>query len=80
MKCWNVKAFEDFEGGLGNHLLAASIEKLRNNDQRTEILMDELRANLDNGLRAPEATPMVTSWKSGTFHLYLFNGSSSSLN
>ncbi|XP_061351696.1 sister chromatid cohesion 1 protein 1 [Gastrolobium bilobum] len=57
--------FEDFDVGLDNQLLAASIEKRRNNNQHNEIFMDELRANLDYGLRAPDGTPQISSGKSG---------------
>ncbi|KAL4620809.1 hypothetical protein ACB092_06G182900 [Castanea dentata] len=57
--------FEDFHSGLGSESLGAPIEKLRrnivNNDIPTEILMDELRANLmNNGVRVGEANLMVT--------------------
>ncbi|XP_075668054.1 sister chromatid cohesion 1 protein 1 [Castanea sativa] len=57
--------FEDFHSGLGSESLGAPIEKLRrnivNNDIPTEILMEELRANLmNNGVRVGEANLMVT--------------------
>ncbi|KAM3697773.1 hypothetical protein ACB098_06G138700 [Castanea mollissima] len=57
--------FEDFHSGVGSESLGAPIEKLRrnivNNDIPTEILMDELRANLmNNGVRVGEANLMVT--------------------
>lgn len=64
-----MKRFEDFDSRLDNPLMEAPAEKLRNNDQHTEVLMDELRANLDNGLKVPETTTPVTSGKSGMFHL-----------
>ncbi|KAF3976793.1 hypothetical protein CMV_000048 [Castanea mollissima] len=61
----NMKPFEDFHSGVGSESLGAPIEKLRrnivNNDIPTEILMDELRANLmNNGVRVGEANLMVT--------------------
>uniref|UniRef100_A0A7N2MFG4 Sister chromatid cohesion 1 protein 1 n=1 Tax=Quercus lobata TaxID=97700 RepID=A0A7N2MFG4_QUELO len=57
--------FEDFHSGVGSESLGAPIEKQRrnivNNDIPTEILMDELRANLmNNGVRVGEANLMVT--------------------
>lgn len=70
IKCPYVKPFEDFDNRLDSQFLVPPIEKLRNNEQDTEILMDELRANLGHGLRVPETTPHVSSGKSGigSFH------------
>ncbi|KAJ1426337.1 Winged helix DNA-binding domain superfamily [Sesbania bispinosa] len=64
--------FLHLQDGLDSQFLAAPIEKLRNNDQHNEILMDELRANLDNGVRGPEATPHVSSGKSGGDSVHSF--------
>lgn len=71
-----MKPFEDFHSGVGYESLGAPIEKLRrnivNNDIPTEILMDELRANLmNNGVRVGEANLMVTPGNSGMMHLCL---------
>lgn len=71
-----MKPFEDFHSGVGSESLGAPIEKLRrnivNNDIPTEILMDELRANLmNNGVRLDEANLMVTPGNSGMMHLCL---------
>ncbi|KAB1217653.1 Sister chromatid cohesion 1 protein 1 [Morella rubra] len=59
------KPFEEFHSGVGSKSLGISIEKQRtyvvNNDIPTEILMEELRANLtNNGGMIAEATMMVT--------------------
>ncbi|XP_062157140.1 sister chromatid cohesion 1 protein 1 [Alnus glutinosa] len=57
--------FEEFHSGVGSQSLGVSIEKQRtnvvNNGIPTEILMDELRANLmNNGMRVAEANLLVT--------------------
>ncbi|KAE7996575.1 hypothetical protein FH972_001286 [Carpinus fangiana] len=57
--------FEDFHSGVGSRSLGVSIEKQRanvvNNDIPTEILMEELRANLmNNGTGLAEANLLVT--------------------
>ncbi|XP_019461100.1 PREDICTED: sister chromatid cohesion 1 protein 1 isoform X2 [Lupinus angustifolius] len=52
---------QDFDGGLDNQFLAPPTEKPRDKVEHAEIFMDELRANLDFGLRAP----LISSWKSG---------------
>lgn len=63
----NVKPFEDFQSGVGSQSLGVSIEKQRANivDNNihipTEILMDELRANLmNNGVGMTETNLMET--------------------
>ncbi|XP_059458695.1 sister chromatid cohesion 1 protein 1 [Corylus avellana] len=57
--------FEDFHSGVGSQSLGVSIEKQRanvvNNDIPTEILMEELRANLmNNGTGLAEVNLLVT--------------------
>ncbi|KAE9606184.1 putative rad21/Rec8-like protein [Lupinus albus] len=58
--------FQDFDGGLGDQLLPPPAEKPRDKDEHAEIFMDELRANLDSGLRAPT----MVSWKSDSIHSF----------
>jgi hypothetical protein len=71
-----VKPFEEFHSGVGSQSLGVSIEKQRtnvvNNGIPTEILMDELRANLmNNGMRVAEANLLVTPGNSGMMYLCL---------
>lgn len=71
-----MKPFEDFHSGVGSQPLGVSIEKQRanvvNNDIPTEILMEELRANLmNNGTGLAEVNLLVTPGNSGITHLCL---------
>ncbi|KAI4306487.1 hypothetical protein L6164_029760 [Bauhinia variegata] len=56
---------DDLRGGLDSPLLGNKPETMRNNNLHAEILTNELMATLKNGLRVPEATPMVTPGNSG---------------
>ncbi|XP_057421234.1 sister chromatid cohesion 1 protein 1-like isoform X2 [Lotus japonicus] len=71
----DLMPYEDFDTRLDRQFLVPPTEKLQNNGQDTEILMDELRTNLDHGLRVPEATPQVWSGKSGGDSIHSFPGS-----
>ena len=67
-----MKPFGDYDRNIDGQLFGASIERLRNNDRHNEIHMDELRANLDDGLRMPEATPKVIPGNSGNHTLIYY--------
>ncbi|CAL0317623.1 unnamed protein product [Lupinus luteus] len=57
--------FQDFDNGLGDPFSAPPAEKPRDKDEHAEIFMDELRANLDFGLRAGDS---INSFGSGPEH------------